>query len=306
MPEDHAIINSLPPAVGEFLAKAQSRLRDGKTERVRLCPLILRSSLKDLLSRRKRVFDIVEYAEADYGVQVTFTRRLKRSMNHPNGHECIGEFNLLSIRDDLRLVCSELASEEHKNGPSRFTEKSYPLARRPFFSSTALVRLIEQYSSTHSWAVTTRDTFGYHRQSRSARRDTERQSPSAAAREMAEQQRQTHRMVVDYAEGSRRKATLSFDRNAALSVLGGSITDALKNLVFPGVEEAWAKDPTYAVQHCPEPRGQEAVEIEFVDEPFDSYDAMRTLCGAVRRGDGLNVSIIPLNPYLQAQILDFY
>jgi hypothetical protein len=72
------------------------------------------------------------------------------------------------------------------------------------------------------------------------------------------------------------------------------------------VAEALQGDETYDVTRAQEPVEQESVELEFQDDTFDSYDAMRSLCKAVRQADGLNVSIIHLNPYLQAQILDFY
>jgi hypothetical protein len=101
-------------------------------------------------------------------------------------------------------------------------------------------------------------------------------------------------------------ARLSFDRNVTSTVIRGNPSLALKELILPGLFKANAADATYEVVRAPQPMNQEVVELDFADEPFDSHDAMRLLCDAVRQGDGLNVAIVHLNPYLHAQILDFY
>lgn len=297
---------TLPAAVEQFLTSAREALNARRIDRLRLYPLILRASLETLITRRKRLFDFVHADPKDYGLEVIFKRHLKWSKNFPDGRDCEGVFHLLSVAEGIIVVASTLVGDHHRYGPTRFTDKAYPLARRPFLPSTTLIRLIERLAANRGWTPTTRDTWGYHRQSRSPRRDLEHQPPADAAREMAEQGRLIHRMKVTFRRQSHEKARLTFDRNAALTMFRGNPSTALRELVLPGIAEATETNATYEVVRTPEPMKQEVVELDFADEPFDTYDAMRRLCDAVRQGDGLNVAIIHLNPYLHAQILDFF
>ncbi len=306
MTAEPANFGTLRRPVDQYLRSSGKALRERKIERLRFHPLILRSPLDVLLGRRRRLFDFVQYDEKAYGFEVQFKRRLKRSASHPEGRECQGAFQLLGISDGLIVVASDLPSDDHLHGPAHFTRKAYPLARRPFLPSTVLIRLIERFAASHDWTPTALDTWGFHRQSRRSRRDLERQTPAAAAREMAEQGRFPHRMLVSFRDRRGEVARLTFTRNCRLTMLSGNPSTALSELVLAGVAESMAADNTYEVKRATEAVNQEVVELDFSDEPFDTYDAMRTLCDAVRQSDGLNVAIIHLNPYLQAQILDFF
>ncbi|MBN1458556.1 MAG: hypothetical protein JXA57_03405, partial [Armatimonadetes bacterium] len=275
-------------------------------ERLRLTPLILRSPLDELVQRRKRVFDTATPYREPYGYAIAFQRTLKRSRRHPQGRACEGVFHLLSVSDTLVVIASALSGLDQRHGPTRFAEKAYPLARRPFFPSTMLVRLLEEYAQRHQWTVIARDTWGYHRRSGKFRRDFEPQAPRQAALEMAEQGRQVHRIAATYRARRRERYRLSFDRNAGLVVERGDPSQPMQELLLPAISRAMASEKTFHIARATHSREQEVLELTFGDTPFDSHDAMRALCDAIRRSDGLNVAVIHLNPYLHAQILDFF
>jgi hypothetical protein len=165
---------------------------------------------------------------------------------------------------------------------------------------------VNEFANEHKFSPVTRDTYGYHRRSRSMRRDTERQTPNDAALEMAEQGRQIHRMEVSFRFDRRQSARLAFDRNASLSITKGNPVAAVLGLLLPGVIEAAKFDEKYKVERTSNALQQEIVQVEFPDDVFLDHDSCRALCAAVRVAGGLNVAVIHLNPYLQAQILDFY
>ncbi len=306
MVTQHSNFDAVPPPVEQYLSDARQALRDRRIDGVRFSPLITRMPLAALVERRKRLFDFLHPERKPYGLEVVFRRQLKRSKKNPEKRECQGQFDILAISEDLALVTSSLTGDENRNGPARFVDKAYPLARRPFFPSTILIRLIEHFAESRSCKATALDTWGFHRQSRSIRRDTEHQPPAAAAREMAEQQRFIHRMKVAFTGQGCERTRLSFDRNATVTLHRGNPTSVVTELIMPGVLEAINTEKTYAITRTPEPVKQEIVQLDFVDDPFDSFDAMHTLCDAVRQGEGLSVAVIHLNPYLQAQILDFF
>lgn len=295
----------LPRAVAECLDGAGEDLRHRRIERIRLDPLVLRAPIETLLERRRRLFNFLHYERTEYGFEVSFRRQVKASREFPVGRECKGAFRILTVTRQIVLIVSDLREDDHNHGPKRFTRRAYPLARRPFVASTTLVRLIEQFGASLDAIPTAGPTHGYHRRSRSYRRDSELQSPAAAAREMVEQDRYPHRMWVSYRRDGRKRARVSFDRNCCVTVLSGSPLDAVKQLILPGVSIAISADKTYELDQLVAPIDQEVVELTFRDEPFDSFEAMNELCYAVRRSDGLNVAVIHLNPYLHAQVLDF-
>jgi hypothetical protein len=296
----------VPPAAESFLADARDALRLRKIERLRLYPLILRQPLDRLIARRRRLYDSVDIRQTHAGYEVAFNRQLKRSKTHPDGRLCTGTFSLLIINEQLVVVASSLTGDDHLNGPDRWVKNAYPLARRPFFPSNSLIQRIEAFAASRAWEPISVDAIGYHRHSQRLRRDMDPQPPAEVAREMAEQGRRVHKLLVSYRHNAVETARIKFDRNCTATIEKGSPATALRELILPGVSEALQGGEAYEVERAEEPAEQESVELEFQDEPFDSYDSMRSLCDAVRHADGLNVSIIHLNPYLQAQILDFF
>jgi hypothetical protein len=79
----------------------------------------------------------------------------------------------------------------------------------------------------------------------------------------------------------------------------------MSDLVMPALADARQRARTYEIEHSDKVSRQEMIEIHFTEEALAKYEDMEKLCRAVREQDGLNVTIIHLNPYLQAQILDF-
>ena len=57
----------VPPAAEVFLTEQQKALHEGRFERLRLTPLILRNPLDTLLNRRKRTIGIVGVLPVSYG-----------------------------------------------------------------------------------------------------------------------------------------------------------------------------------------------------------------------------------------------
>lgn len=297
---------SVPASAEGLLADARDGLRLRKIERLRLYPLILREPLDKLVTRRKRLYDSTDIQQTTSGIEFAFNRQLKRSKANPEGRLCTGTFNLLTITDKIIIVASSLTGDDHVNGPDRFVQNAYPLARRPFFPSNSLIRQIEGFAKNWGWEAISLDAIGYHRHSQRLRRDMDPQPPAEVAREMAEQGRRVHKLLISFRHEGLETARIKFDRNCTATVEKGNPRTALQELVLPCVTEALVSDDAYEVTRAQEAVEQESVELEFQDEPFDSYDSMRSLCDAVRNADGLNVSIIHLNPYLQAQILDFF
>jgi predicted RNA-binding protein YlqC (UPF0109 family) len=133
-----------------------------------------------------------------------------------------------------------------------------------------------------------------------------RQPADQAAAEMSEQRRQIHRLLLSF-EGKDHKEQLrvSFDRYGRVVMRSGDSCQALKALVIPAADDAADKAKTYEVKHCENASGQEMIEIQFADDTMAKYSDMEKLCRLVREQDGLSVTIVHLNPYLQAQVLDF-
>jgi hypothetical protein len=48
------------------------------------------------------------------------------------------------------------------------------------------------------------------------------------------------------------------------------------------------------------------VSLRFPEGTFSRVDDIDALCQAVRCGEGVNVTVLHLNPYLHAQVLDYY
>lgn len=295
-------MDKIPADVLGYLRDAASNLRDGRIERLRLCPLTLAQPLDTLIARRVRLFDEAQQEAVKWGTRIAFSRRLKRSRRTLNG-----TFDLLRVSDDLAVIASSLGSDEHLAGPQRLVDRAYPIARRPFFSTRTLIRLIEHMAERRGWTAVSRDATGYHRRSHRLRRDMAEQAPSEAAREMAEQGRQLHATLVSFrGQKQREMLRVKFDRNAAISVRCGDPTLAFHDLMLAGIAQSLLVDDAYRVTTVPVVEEQDVVELVFPNAPFQEFDTMRGLCKAIRQTDGLNVSIVHLNPYLQAQVLDFF
>jgi hypothetical protein len=297
----------IPAAVANFLDEQRKALAERKVEHVRLVPLILRAPLDEVMQRRRRIFNEINTESKDWGYEVQFSRRLRRVESEATPRTISGSFHVLKISSDIAVLSDNADREVSMNGTKRFSDKVYPLAKRPFFPSTALTKLIETSAEREGLTAISLDAKGYHRETGGYRQDRNRQTPAEAAAEMAVQKRNVHVMMVRFkTAGKKESARISFDRHASANVKVGDPLFALKELVLPGVMEAQNASATFQVERATDANDQEMVELEFKNSPFDDYESMALLCSAIRKRDGLNVSIIHLNPYLQAQVIDFF
>ena len=298
---------NVPRAVEHYLAERTDALRRGETRGVRLMPLVLKSSVIELLRRRRGLFLDCRWEQTDFGFIVEFSRKLKPGPGKADGKTVSGTFEMLCISSDLCILASSLGRINHNQGPRRLCEQAYPIAKRPFLTSRHLCCLIENITSKNNWGATALDTMGYDRQTLKFRRDMKRQPVEDAFAEMSEQKRQVHQLKVLFAdENNREELTASFNRYADSTLYRGSATKLCKEFNFPATAEAISQADAYDVKRVTCPSDQESLQIVFTDEIFTGRDEMNELCQALRRGDGLSVTTIHLNPYLQAQVLDFF
>ena len=297
-------IQVLGDATRRFLDSVSSDLRRGKIQRVRVTPLLLRSSATDLVERRKRLFAELTVARAEWGLQVRFCRKIRPTVAHPQGRMITGDFAIVTVDESLCLLISALSSDAHTAGPHLLCKKAYPLAKRPFFASSALARAVSEMAAQHGWSATAIDVMGYNR-ARRFRRDMEEQSVEDALAEMQEQNRYVHRLEVSFTdENSVEIIRASFDRYACVSMRRGDVGLVVGGFVQPVIASLASRAKTYEIDVNPAPRQQDVLQLTFPNEPFGTYAEMNALCDAMRRGEGLAVTVLHLNPYLQAQVID--
>ena len=299
--------SQIPQPVLLYLAERTADLRRRKIKSLRLTPLLHPAPFADVLARRRSLFKELSRSDNAYGQALSFSRKVKPTASHPHGRMVEGGFQVLSLSSGLSLVASSLDLDAHRNGPGLLAKRAYPVAKRPFIPSLLLRRLIQQMATTRQWTATAVDAIGYDRKTLRFRRDTKQQPVDDAMAEMSEQGRQLHRVVVSFQDEHRReKMKAAFDRYGSATVLRGSIETACHGFIVPAVAEAQSGAKAYEVERAPKPAQQQVVQLVYRDEPFARYEGMNALCRAIRCGEGLSVSIVHLNPYLQAQVLDFF
>jgi len=296
----------IPESVRICLNSYSRSIAAGKLMLLRLSPLLLRQPVTELLARRRQLFCKWQHERTPYGHTVTFARRLKATDEYPEGRLVEGQFELLMIEEHVCVIASALSQDSDCRGPRYFAKRAYPLARRPFLASATLLRLVRAVEKQNAWRAISLDAMGYDVETRRFRRDMKRQPADQAAAEMSEQRRQIHRLLLSF-EGNDHKEHMrvSFDRYGRVGLQSGDSCQAVNTLVIPAVQDAADKAKTYAVKRCENASRQEMIEIQFADDTLTKYEDMETLCRLVREQDGLSVTIVHLNPYLQAQVLDF-
>jgi len=152
--------------------------------------------------------------------------------------------------------------------------------------------------------ATALDAMGYDR-ARRFRRDMREQPVDDALAEMRQQDRYVHRLEVSFTDAnSSELLRASFDRYGNVSLCRGDPELAVTGFILPIVAAYTSRANMYSVEVSPKPRQQELLQLTFPNEPFGTYTDMEALCDALRRGEGLAVTILHLNPYLQAQVVD--
>jgi hypothetical protein len=297
----------IPSSVCAYLEGRTGALRRRKIKCLRLMPLLLRQPFSELLRRRAGLFRNLTPSQTDFGLGIAFERKLKPTPVDPRGRIVEGAFDALAVSENLSLLASSLDLDAHENGPRLLARKAYPIAKRPFLPSPMLRRLIEQMAAPRQWTAISLDAIGYDRKTRQFRRDMKQQSVSDAMSEMSEQGRQLHRVLISFQEeNGREKLRSAFDRYGCATVHKGDIGIATTGFVLPAARDALAAYQTFDVVRTPQPLQQQVVQLTYRDDPFEKREGMTSLCRSVRDGEGLSVTEVHLNPYLQAQILDFF
>jgi len=295
---------TLPGVTRGFLNRVTADLRRKKANRVRITPLLIRVPAAELVHRRNRLFAELTADQADWGLRLSFRRKVRPTAAHPNGRVIAGDFAVVTVDESLCLLVSTLSLDAHTAGPHRLCKKAYPLAKRPFFTANVLAKTVGDVATDNSWNATAIDAMGYDH-ARRFRRDMREQSVEDALAEMREQGRYVHRLEVSFTDKSSSEVLrASFDRYASVSMRRGDVVLVVSGFVRPAVAASRSKAATYAIDVNPRPRQQQVVQLSFPHEPFRTYADMNALCDALRRGDGLAVTILHLNPYLQAQVVD--
>lgn len=297
---------TLPLSAGRLLRGASRDLAAGRLRLVRLYPLLLRVPLPELLRRRCAIYSVCDHAQLDYGYTVAYEKRLRPSKQNPGGRTVVGQFDLLAIGQNLCIVMSALDSEQDKHGPRLLVSRAYPHARRPFLNSGALCDVALKAAQDNAWTATCVDAIGYDRRTHKFRRDMKRQGLEYALSEMAEQARDLHRALMVFRDRSKRqRLRASLDRYGAARIYAGSAITVADEFVLPAVRQAQQNSLVFSIRRESQVAEQRMVQLRFRQRVLESPSQMRSLCHAISKGDGLNVSTVHLNPYLQAQVLDF-
>lgn len=297
----------LPPGPAGYLRDRSGQLRRGEIGLYRLIPLLTEVPISEAIRRREGLFHVCEARATPFGYEVDFSRRLRSSRDHPEGRLVQGSFDILAISDLLCILGSSLPPDVQRHGPALFARSAYPLARRPFINSDSVRRLVDGVAADRNWAATALDAMGYERQTRKFRRDMKPQPVDDAFDEMKDQKRQVHQVKVAFFDGDDNEAyRASFNRYGEVTVYQGCLDVAVQEFVFPAVNAITSEAQAYAVERERMPSHQEALQLSYADEPFGEHEDMKYLCEAVRGAEGLSVTTVHLNPYLQAQVLDFF
>lgn len=273
----------------------------------RVVPIVLRRRLTDLIRRRKQLFHEWKERRTPYGMDVWFSRRLRPSAKTPKGRLVTGEFALLEVAADLALIVSTLNSDAYTNGLKHLLRRVYPLATRPFVSSSTLADLISDMAAGRGWRDVSVAAIGYCRETRAFRHEMQRQPVRDAALEMAQQSRDLHRATISFRDSQgRERLRCAFDRYGAASLRQGSLHTMVEELVLPLVAAFCAKSHEFDVAIAAETPEQKSVLLVYPEGTLTESEELEAVCGSIRTGDGLGVSVIHLNPYLHAQVLDYF
>jgi hypothetical protein len=295
-PEHH-----VPESVRAYLHNQRELLQRGAIRALRLTPLVLSNHLHVLLRRRSLLFDEWDLEETPFGCQATFLRRLH------SGRRVRGCFGILNLGSTICLLASSLHHDADANGPGYLVEHSHPLARKPFVGSSTLRRLLLQMAQRNKWEPLVVRSEGYERVTGEYRLDAKRQPIADAFEEMVQQGREMHRVTVRFRHtdgGPSLRA--AFSREGKTTVLRGEPLRPLRDFLLRVCDLDGQEARARAVEFAALPLEQTAVRLDYDLPVFTGRARMEALVRATRRASGLNVTVLHLNPYLQAQVVDFY
>jgi len=281
-------------------------LRSGKAQRVTLAPLVLKETLRNLLARRARLFTEWQAQREGHGHVVSFKRHLRPTPHTPEGRVVTGQFEILEGGKELCVLASILGSDEESHGPRLLARRAYPLGVRPFVKSEDLLRRVINLAKAREWFPICVDAIGYDRETHEFRRDMKHQSIADAFREMEDQGRLVHQVKVSFrAEGGHARLLATLNRYGRAVVEHGEVSLVAKEFVVASAED-WARGgrELSVVREATRSR-QKVVRLVFPRSTLVGPEEIAALCDALRRGHGLNVTTVHLNPYLNAQVLDY-
>ena len=296
---------TIPRAARIRLEEYSTDLRRRRMRHLWLLPLITARDIAEIALRRARLFSQLEPNRTPFGYTIRFARQLRPSQSHPHGRGVSGSFDVITLSSGCSLVASALEGDERRQGPLRFVNRSYPYARRPFLTSGELCDLVQDIAGVDGTAISV-DAIGYERETHEFRRDAKRQPVDEAAEEMRQQGRDLHRVLtaIRIRDGSTIK--VAFDRYASVLLFRGCPLRLAECFILPALQKAAATYAQLSVSAEQTATRQKMVDLQFSEGTFSTRADMEALCSALRRGDGLSVTAVHLNPYLQAQILDFF
>jgi hypothetical protein len=263
--------------------------------------------MDEILARRQQLFVDLISKEFSHGLYIEFKRAIKASSEHPQGRIIDGDFNILKIDDSLAVIASELPPDANKHGPELLWTRSYPLAASPFITSLFLKHTVEDMVSDTGWQATCVDASGYCTESRAYRRDTKRQDIACTFAEMAQQGRNLHHVeLLLHDKAEKEQARFSVDREAKVAIKSGDPAFTLTHFIMP--MSLWFQHhiKELAIERAARANDQRAVVLTFPKDTFSQNEDLETLCDAIRQAPGLGVTIVHLNPYLLAQVLDYW
>lgn len=300
-------VMTIPAEFDRLLTDHSRELARGQIRGIRLAPLLWTGSIETVLTRRRRLFNELEWTPQPYGVEVRFLRQVKPSVSHPTGWFARGTFEIARLSPDVAVLISTLDRRQHEHGPGRLGDRVYPLAKAPFVYSDDLRQVILRFAEEEGWQALSVDAMGYDRESGGFRRDMKFVPVAEAFSEMNEQQRFVDKIVVQYHEADGSEALRArVDRRLSVKVEEGRAAQALAGLIIPGLERSAARSRHFQVECVEEPRSQDMVNLVFDGHIFSTFADMTRLCDKVREMDGISVTVTHLNPYLHAQVLDFF
>jgi hypothetical protein len=165
----------VPEAVERYLSLRKAELRGRKPKPLRLIPLILKDNAPELFRRRQSLFSQFEHRETSFGYTIGFVRQVKPTKAHPKGRAVAGTFDVLVIAPQLVVISSTLEPDQHTQSPGLLARRAYPVARRPFFTSMILGRLVNNLAATNRLTPLCHDAHGYDRDTGDYRRDAKHQ-----------------------------------------------------------------------------------------------------------------------------------
>jgi len=306
--EEAVADQGLSAATRQKLDSYASLLEARSVRCVRLVPLVLREPVETLFRRRAGLFArFGEGGRQEWGIEMAFERRLRPTREHRDGRIVRGGFDVIHLSSGSCLLGWTGDRDGFDHGALRLARGAYPLATRPFITSGPMLRLLEAMADAHGWAATAADTMGYSRQTHSFGKDMEPLPLRQAFDEFARDRRLVHSVVVKCKDArGHQKLRAQFDRHGQVLVLDGSATEAAEGFALPAIAAFLANSQTFEVPREPDFRTQRAVHLDFPAHTFPTPREMEKLADAIRQGEGLGVSIVHLNPYMEAQVLDYF